>query len=143
MASARNSKVTGSDAPEVPQGAGQVILVVDDDPSLRRMVIAQLRSLGYRALGAENVQAALEYLETETEIDLLLTDIVLSGDFNGVDLGNIARDLRSTLKVIYMSGYPASAPEAGTPLKLGAPLLRKPFRRNELAIAMEKSLNNR
>ncbi len=123
--------------------SAQLVLVVEDDPGLRRMVSAQLRSLKYDVMEAADALAALESLENNCKVDLLLTDVVLSDDFNGVDLGHIARELRPRLKLMYMSGYPASAPEAGTPLEPGVRLLRKPFRRSDLATAVERALNER
>ena len=123
--------------------SAQLVLVVEDDPGLRRMVSAQLRSLRYDVMEAADALAALESLENNCKVDLLLTDVVLSDDFNGVDLGHIARELRPQLKLMYMSAYPASAPEAGTPLEPGVQLLRKPFRRSDLATAVERALNNR
>lgn len=123
--------------------SAQLVLVVEDDPGLRRMISAQLRSLKYEVTEAADALAALESLESNFKIDLLLTDVVLSDDFNGVDLGHIARELRPRLKLMYMSAYPASAPEAGTPLEPGILLLRKPFRRSDLAAAVETALNDR
>lgn len=107
------------------------------------MIGTQLQSLGYAVVLTDGAEAALEVLESERDIALLLTDIVLSGTLNGVDLGRITRDLWPAVKLMYMSAYPAAAPEAGTPLERDVVLLRKPFRRSEIAAAVRKALNGR
>lgn len=70
----------------------RLLLIVEDDPSLRRMIAAQLNSLGYVVVTSQNADAALEALEGNREIDLLFTDIVLSEGLNGVELGQVARE---------------------------------------------------
>lgn len=122
-------------------GSGEVVLVVEDNSPLRRMVATQLESLGYRVLEAEDSDAALKVLETKPEIDLLLTDIVITEGLNGIELGHVARELRPALKLMYMSAYPGGTVGCGTPLDRGVLLLRKPFRRREIATAVKKALD--
>jgi YesN/AraC family two-component response regulator len=74
---------------------------------------------------------ALEVLAEQPEIDLMVTDIVMPGGMNGVDLVQRARALRPDLKIIYSSGFPAEAlAERSMPLVDG-PLLHKPYQRAE------------
>ncbi len=87
----------------------QRILVVDDEPFIRGLVLDTLRPLGYRLLEAANGREALQISRsTEWEIDLLLTDIVMP-EMNGIDLANAIRESRPEIKVIYASGYADSA----------------------------------
>lgn len=120
-------------------GSGEVVLLVEDDASLRRMAGIQLRSLGYRVLDVENGQAALRVLQSEGHIDLLLTDVMLGG-LSGAELGREARRLRPDLKLMYMSGYPRVGPGDRYPLERGVILLRKPFLRKEMAVSVRNAL---
>ena len=130
--------------PSSPQAEpGESILLVEDDPSLRRVARIQLQSLGYRVLEAEDGRSALQALMQDDEIDLLLTDIVMPGGLNGADLGREARDLRPDLKLMYMSGFPQSSFGDRTQLEQGVVLMRKPFRKSELAVEIRKILEGR
>lgn len=129
------------DSPEAMPG--ESILLVEDDPSLRRVAAVQLRSLGYRVVEAEDGRAAWELLTQDSEIHLLLTDIVMPGGLSGVDLGRKARILRPSIRIIYMSGFPQSAFGDRTHLDPGVVLMRKPFRKAEIALQVRKALSKR
>ena len=108
------------------------ILLVEDEPEIRDLVRLQLQSLGYSVDEAGDAETALRILEHKPAIDLLLTDVMLSGGRNGVELAAAATRLRPTLAVLFMSGYPeAVLLENG--YTRSASLLRKPFRKAELA----------
>lgn len=120
---------------------GETILVVDDNAGLRRMAARQLSSLGYRVLEAEDGPSALQVLEKESGVDLLLTDIVMPGGLNGAELGRKARQLRPELKLIYMSGFPEAAFGDRADLERDVILLRKPFRKVEIANRIREALS--
>lgn len=126
--------------PPLPGGSGESVLVVEDDSALRRMAGIQLRSLGYRVLEAEDGRAALQLLRSECEIDLLLTDVVMPGGLSGAELGRKARELRPDLRLMYMSGFPRAVPGDRSALERNVVLLRKPFRRKEMAMSVRKAL---
>ena len=88
-------------APEPPmdalRGQGETVLLVEDEPRVRRMTAARLQDLGYRVLDAANGPAALALLDQHPEVDLLFTDMVMPGGMTGADLaggsaGDRARD---------------------------------------------------
>ncbi|WP_108258735.1 ATP-binding protein [Mangrovicoccus ximenensis] len=117
--------------PPLAAGTGERILVVEDEPELRRMTGDMLLSLGYRVETAEDGSAALAKLGAGTAVDLLLTDIVMPGPLDGFALAREARRLAPHLPVIYMSGYTGiSADEMG---EVRAPLLQKPCPPSQLA----------
>ncbi|HXH54114.1 MAG TPA: ATP-binding protein [Sphingomicrobium sp.] len=118
----------------------ETLLVVDDNTSLRRVTVRQLTSLGYRVLEADDGPSALQVLREEGGIDLLLTDIIMPGGLSGVDLGREARQVRPDLKLIYMSGFPEAAFGDRADLEPGVVLLRKPFRKVELATRIREAL---
>lgn len=102
---------------------GKRILLVEDDEVFRDATAAMLRSAGYAVKTTPDYRLALEILEGDERIDLLLTDVVMPDRVNGLALSRMARMRRLDLPVIYISGYdiPGLEDEA-----LGT-LLRKPI----------------
>ena len=117
----------------LPTG-GEAILVVEDDPDVRRYVCTVLRRLGYTVMEAPDGPAALEFLEHGVdELDLLLTDVVLPRDMRGPQLAeNMARRFPG-IKTLYMSGYTENVVIRDGRLDPGVALLSKPFSREDLA----------
>jgi len=108
---------------------------------LRALVTGLLKRLGYRWVEAADGPAALEALETSERVDLLFTDVVLPLGMNGVELARRARLLRPGLPVLYTSGY---AEESVLDLARDEPgfdLVRKPYRREELARKLRGKLD--
>lgn len=91
---------------EPPMSGGQTILLVEDEPSVRRMAQRSLERHGYRVLSAEDGEQALSIASANgTEpIDLLVSDIVMPG-MSGHELGARIRGIRPTIPAIFMSGY--------------------------------------
>ena len=115
----------------VSRGEGEVVLVVEDNPSVRRVVIRQIKGLGYRVLEAEAAAAALDMLACE-RVDLLITDIVMPGGLDGVELARLARERWPELKIVLTSGFPQD--RVGANGELGdLPLLSKPYSLESLA----------
>jgi PAS domain S-box-containing protein len=118
-----------------------VILAVDDDAAVRATVVKQLRSLGYTVLEAESPAAALELLDTAGRVDLMFTDMVMPGGINGKKLAELARAKRPGLRVLLTSGFPGAFLSENVELDAGDALLSKPYRRADLARALEQALN--
>ncbi|MDH3662050.1 MAG: ATP-binding protein, partial [Alphaproteobacteria bacterium] len=104
------------------------ILLVEDQPAVRRLARRILVRQGYRLSEAHDAETALRILADRGEIDLLLTDVVLPGGVNGVELARAAKAKWPELKLLYASGYTSG--DAAD--HLDAPLLRKPYRPDEL-----------
>jgi PAS domain S-box-containing protein len=132
----------GERASRAAEGEARVVLVVEDDPSVRRLQRRVLDALGYRTLEAADGPAALEILRGGAPVDLLLSDIVLPGGLSGPALAEAARRDRPGLKIIFMSGY---APDTITRLHdlSGITTLSKPFTRAVLAEAVRRTLEDR
>lgn len=111
---------------EVTQGAGQHILVVEDDPQVRTLVTELLAELGYTVTPVDCADAALPKLTAGGPLDLLITDVGLPG-LNGRQLAEIARQSRPQLPVLFMTGYAESALTHAEFLEAGMSLLAKPF----------------
>ena len=127
-------------APDTIRGNGEIILVVEDNAALRRVVVKQLIDLGYRVLEADTAAAALVRLERE-QIDLLFTDIVMPGEMDGFELANVALTQRPGLKVLVTSGFPESRVTEDFGPTRGARLLIKPYRQVDLAQALRQTLD--
>ncbi|MCA9618894.1 MAG: response regulator, partial [Myxococcales bacterium] len=115
-----------------PRGDGHIVLVVEDDASVRRVTVRILASLGYVTHDYADAAEALVMLRGESHVDLLLTDVVLAGEMNGVELVAEARRLRPGLPVLYVSGYTENAILHHGRLDAGVELLEKPFTKKEL-----------
>jgi CheY-like chemotaxis protein len=120
-----------------------VILAVDDNPDVRATVVVQLQGLGYRVYEADNAHSALEILDRMERIDLLFTDIIMPGGLNGKELAIKARTKRPDLKVLFTSGFPGTSTGPGTRFDEGDVLLSKPYRKHDLAKAVEEILTPR
>jgi PAS domain S-box-containing protein len=108
------------------------ILVVEDDPEVRRVAVSHLLALGYRVIEAENGSAALAHLAHDADIDLLFTDVVMPGGLSGPALAMEARRLRPGLKVLFTSGYAETALENNSAAGIVSALLSKPYRKEDL-----------
>jgi len=95
------------DPDPTPAGAGETILVVEDEPVVRSLVVEVLNDLGYETLEAAEASEALRITESEQRIDLLISDVGLPG-MNGRQLADLARQQRPGLKVLFATGYAES-----------------------------------
>src|SRR5690606_208989 len=95
---------------------------------------------GYHVLSAADGKQALDILKKDEHIDLLFTDVVMSGGMNGPELVEKARQIRPKLKVLYTSGYNDSAIVRHGRLHEGVQLLQKPYQRNTLAKKVREML---
>jgi PAS domain S-box-containing protein len=105
---------------------GETVMVVEDDPAVRMLVLDLLRELGYQAHEAEDAKTALPLLESDLRVDLLVTDVGLPG-MNGRQLAEIARQHRPGLKVLFMTGFAQKAAERQGFLEDGMDMVAKPF----------------
>jgi signal transduction histidine kinase len=131
--------MSGSQAAERPvlppeQGGSRqdVILVVEDDPLMRRHSAEALTELGYTVVDSENAAAALAVLKRRPDVTLLFTDVVMP-DVNGKELADEALKRRPDLKVLFTTGYTHNAVVHGGVLDAGVNLLGKPFTLEQLA----------
>jgi CheY-like chemotaxis protein len=125
-----------------PLGRHETILVVEDDALVRGYVIAQLGGLGYRTLVASDGAAALALVEQGAEFDLLFTDVVMPRGMNGRQLADAVVARHPGMKVLYTSGYTDDAIVHEGHLDPGVALLRKPYRKADLAQKIREVLGS-
>ena len=139
---ASSPRVTANGAPiPAPLHKGrETILVVEDEPEVRGIALAFLRSLGYTICEAADGESALEMLAARTDIELLFSDIVLGSGMTGFDLAREAKKLRPGLRILLTSGYERASggPDASSDIEV----LRKPYRREQLAAVVRKAFGD-
>ena len=120
-----------ADAPRAR--AGETVLVVDDEPTVRMLVSEVLEELGYAAIEAADGPSGLRVLQSDARVDLLVTDVGLPGGMNGRQVADAARVARPRLKVLFITGYAENAVLNHGHLAPGMHVLTKPFAMEALA----------
>jgi PAS domain S-box-containing protein len=116
-----------------PTGEGEVVLVIDDEPTIRMLIAEVLAEAGYAVIEAPDGPAGLRVLESNAKIDLLITDVGLPGGLNGRQVADAARVSRPDLKVLFITGYAENAVIGRSRLEKGMYVLTKPFQMEILA----------
>jgi CheY-like chemotaxis protein len=129
-------------ASEVPAVTGETILVVEDNPQLRRLSLHRIKLLGYRVLEADSGPSALAVLQDGHEIDLIFSDVVMPGGMTGYDLARQAREHNPAVKILLTSGYGAEAASEQDTTGSQHKVLRKPYTQADLARALREILGS-
>jgi PAS domain S-box-containing protein len=123
--------IEDADLPEEPQdtdyGQGETVLVIDDEPTIRMVVVEVLEAAGYTAIEAGDGPSGLKILQSAMHIDLLITDVGLPGGLNGRQVADAARTMRPQLKVLFITGYAENAVVGNGHLDVGMQVITKPF----------------
>ena len=105
---------------------GETVLVVEDEPVVRGVILEMLGEQGYRTLEAVDGPSGLRILRANARIDLLVTDVGLPG-MNGRQLADQARETRPDLKILFITGYAESVAISDGFLQPGMEMITKPF----------------
>jgi PAS domain S-box-containing protein len=124
---------------DIPLGQGETVLVVEDDPTVRLLMIDVLDELGYRYIEAADGNEAVPILRSRRRIDLLLTDVGLP-NMNGRQLAEIARSQRPGLRVLFVTGYAEKAAVRHGFLEPGMEMMTKPFAMDALATKVREMI---
>jgi PAS domain S-box-containing protein len=138
---AQAAQGSGADS-EVPGATSETVLVVEDNPGLRRLSLKRIELLGYRVIEADSGPAALGLIESGEPIDLVFTDIVMPGGMTGYEVARHARQRRPGIKILLTSGYEAEVAPAQDPTSDQFRILRKPYRQADLARALREVLGD-
>ena len=115
-----------------PQGNGERVLVVEDDPSVRMLVCEVLEELSYGPIVIADPAEALPLLASDAQIDLLISDVGMPG-MNGRELADFARRHRADLPILFVTGYAEQATLRADFLGRNIAMITKPFSLDELA----------
>ncbi|MCH7696345.1 MAG: response regulator, partial [Proteobacteria bacterium] len=118
---------------ELAMRGAEVILVVEDEPRVRRVTLRDLKKLGYKTLEAENAAVAKAIIESGEPIDLLFSDILMPGEMDGHMLGIWTEENHPEIKVVLTSGYSKGKEDVDRDKAHLFPLVRKPYSINTLA----------
>jgi len=138
---ADDEAATAGDGP-TPAEAGETVLVVEDEPVVRGLVIEVLSDLGYRVIEAVDGPQGLEIVQSARRIDLLITDVGLPG-LNGRQVADAARALRPELKVLFMTGYAENTALVAGSLDARMAVITKPFVMETLASRVREIIETR
>jgi PAS domain S-box-containing protein len=127
-------------AREAATGAGETVLVIEDDSAVRLIISDVLRDLGYACIEASDGQSALPMLTSNTPLDLMITDVGLPG-LNGRQIAEIARRHRPELKILFVTGYAEHATGHAPFLERGMEMVTKPFALDALALKIREMIH--
>jgi CheY-like chemotaxis protein len=132
---------TAKPDPLIGARAAEVILVAEDDPSVRLLLVDFLHELRYRVIVAPDGNQAVRHLNSDIHIDLLLTDIGLPGP-NGVEVAEQARATRQGLPILFITGYEGPRAKPSGVVGGRTALISKPFDMERLASQIRTMLDS-
>lgn len=116
----------------------ETILLVEDEPDFRKVTTVLLQELGYTVRAAQDGPAALALFDSDPDIDLLVTDMVMPGGLNGQEVADRIRDKAPGISVLLISGFPQDAFRDGR----NYPFLLKPYTETDLSQAIRSALDD-
>lgn len=136
-------QASGSASPgaqDLPRGDGQVVLVVEDNPRVRKLSLERVRDLGYRTEEASDGDEALKILESGMQVDILFSDLVMPGALNGYDLAAKVAQMYPQVRILLTSGYASDVITTRMGATGAHEILHKPYRQSELAKRLQALL---
>ncbi|NNK78958.1 MAG: PAS domain S-box protein [Litoreibacter sp.] len=133
--------VAPTGASRCPKGGGELILVVDDDPAVRKLTVMRLKELDYTVVDAEGGAEAIAMLRNNNAIDLVLSDVVMPGPLNGFDVAEQAQAIRPDIKILLVTGFEKEANGRLGRAAEESRILRKPYGLNDLAVSLRDLLD--
>jgi CheY-like chemotaxis protein len=121
-------------------GKKPIILVVEDNEQVREVAAAMIEEMGYETLLASNGPEGLALVEERSDIDLVITDVIMAGGMNGPELASKARAVRPGLKLLFMSGYAPGSVRQMQDIPESVELVNKPFTRTDLTDKVRRAL---
>ncbi len=122
-------------------GSG-VVLVVEDEPRVRRVALRNFRKLGFETLEAENADTAIAIIESGKDIDLVFSDVVMPGEMNGYSLADWLARNHKDVRVILTSGHTKSENVSMSSDEHEFPVLQKPYSSEDLAERVSSAFEN-
>jgi CheY-like chemotaxis protein len=141
IATERERATSAKQAAPAPQRTGETILLVEDNPDVRKVTARRLQNLGYVVVEAASGARAVEVLTAGAKIDLVFSDVVMPGGMSGFDLAHWVQENAPTLPILLTSGFAEDVARAGETPASELAILRKPYTGAELARALRKALD--
>ena len=129
------------DQSDIPEGKGERVLVVDDEPRIVGFIERWLDGLGYQVRAATRPEAALELLRAEIDrIDLVITDYLMPG-MNGLELAARIRQIRKDLPILMTTGFIGEIPDETIQQAGVTSVIQKPVFMRPLATVLRELLD--
>ncbi len=133
-------EIMAGDIEQIPEGRGERVLLVEDEPAIMKMSKIMLENLGYRVLAANTPGEAINYTSQHSgKIHLLITDVIMP-EMNGRDLADQLHTLYPDIRVLFMSGYTADVIARQGVLDKNVHFIQKPFSKKDIAVKIRKVL---
>jgi CheY-like chemotaxis protein len=126
----------------IDRGAGETVLIIDDEPAIRMVIAEVLSEVGYRVIEAKDGPSGLRIVQAGGRIDLLITDVGLPGGLNGRQVADAARSINPQLKVLFITGFAENAAIGSGHLDSGMSVITKPFVNSALANKVRQLIDN-
>ncbi len=126
---------------ELPIGNNELVLVVEDNPKVRRLSVERIRNLGFQTAEADTGDAAYAFLETGAQVDVVFSDLVMPGSMNGYELAAKIASGFPDVKVLLTSGYASDVVSGSMERSQSYEILHKPYRQADLAIRLQALLD--
>jgi PAS domain S-box-containing protein len=130
-------------SPEECQGRGETVLLVEDEEVVRLFAEEVLREYGYNVITAEDAAAALPIIDSAQPVDLLFTDLVLSGEVSGAELAALFAKRRPDVPILFTTGYTRGGIASQGRQDERAEFIGKPFTAAGLAQTLRRILDGR
>ena len=136
--------VGGRETPTPMPKGSETIMVVEDEPNVRKLTVAALQRLGYSVLEADNGEEAFKLVQSQPSLrlDMVITDVVMP-QMGGKDLAQWMRLMYPDIKVVFTSGYPNHAFDDAELLDENSTFLAKPFASKMLAVRVRELLDKK
>jgi CheY-like chemotaxis protein len=125
---------------QVPLGNGELVLVVEDNDDVREVTLKRIESLGYAVTEARTGPEALQRLQSQEPVELVLSDIVMPGGMSGYDVARWLASNKPEIKAVLCSGYNEGDRRDSESSIRDLTILGKPYTREQLADALNKAL---
>ena len=141
VATERERAASAKQVTPATQRTGETILLVEDNPDVRKVTARRLQNLGYAVVEADSGARAVELLGSGANIDLVFSDVVMPGGMSGFDLAHWVQGNAPAVPVLLTSGFAADVARAGEVPASELEILRKPYTGAELTRALRKALD--
>jgi PAS domain S-box-containing protein len=129
------------ESPSITSGRDETVLLIEDERALRDIIEEVLRETGYRVLTAYDGSTGLQILNSDTHVDLLVTDVGLPGGLNGRQVADAARVSRPGLRVLFITGYADVTTIGNGRIDHGMEVMTKPFEISALTHRVRKLID--
>jgi CheY-like chemotaxis protein len=141
VASAGEKTGPAKPAATAEKRTGESVLLVEDNPDVRRVTARRLQHLGYSVVEADSGARAIEALKSDARVDLVFSDVVMPGGVSGFDVAQWVRENMPQVSVLLTSGFAEDVARSGETPAPELEILRKPYSSADLARALRKALD--